>query len=75
MNIGLENISQYDLYQDEAQNEQTFPNIDKDLESMTDVEEHYIEAGIVLSREDQIARGHVVTKSHYANEILWVECG
>ena len=38
--IWLENTTQYNLYKDEAQNEQTIPQL-FDLEPMTEVGDHY----------------------------------
>ena len=50
--LGLENTPQYDPYEDETQNKQSFPQID-----------HYIVADILLLRGFKMARGHVVAKS------------
>ena len=35
--IGPESISQYDSYEDETQNEQTFPQLEEELEHMPEV--------------------------------------
>ena len=38
--IGLENTPQYDLYEDEKQNEQTFPQLEEELEPMPEVADY-----------------------------------
>ena len=48
--IGLENNPQYDLYEDETQNEQTFPQLAEELESMPELGGPYIRAEILLPR-------------------------
>ena len=58
--IGLESIPQYDPYEDETQNEQTFPQLTEELGLMPEVGDYYIWAEILLSSGDQMARGHVV---------------
>ena len=40
--IGLESTPQYDLHKDETQNEQTFPQLAEEIESMPEVGDHYI---------------------------------
>ena len=40
--VGLEDTPQYDLYENETQNEQTFPQLAEELEPMTEVGDHYI---------------------------------
>ena len=47
--IGLESIPQYDSYEDEKQNEQTFPQLTEELEPMPQLGDHYIGAAILLS--------------------------
>ena len=42
--VGLENAPQYDPYEDETQNEQTFSQLAEELESMPEVGDHYIGA-------------------------------
>ena len=58
--IGLENTPQYDSYEDETQNEQTFTQLAEELEPMQEVGDHYIGAEILLPRGDKMARGHEV---------------
>ena len=62
-NIGLENTPQYHPYEDETQNEQTFPQLAEELESMPVVGDHYTGAEILLPRGEEMARGHVVAQS------------
>ena len=71
--VGLENTPQYDPYEDETQNKQPFPQLAEELESMPEVGDHYMGAEILLPRGDQMARGHVVARSHDANGMLWVD--
>ena len=63
----LENIPWYDPYEDEMQNKQTFHQLAEELEPMPEVVDHYIEAEILLSRGDEMARGHVLEWSNNAN--------
>ena len=63
-NLGLENTSQYDPYEDETHNEQTFPQLAEELEPMPELGDNYIGAEILLPREDEMARGHVVVQGH-----------
>ena len=65
--VWLENIPQYDLYEDEAQNEQTFPQQAEELEPMPEVTDYYIGAEILLSIGEQMATGHVLAWSYDAN--------
>ena len=59
--IGLENIPQYDPYEDETQNEWSFSQLAEELELMSKVGDHYYAAEILLPRGDEMALGHVVT--------------
>ena len=65
--IGLENTQQYDLYKDETQNKQKFPQLAEELEPMPEVRDYYIGAEIMLPRGDKMERGHVVAWSHDAS--------
>ena len=47
-NTGLESTPQYDLYEDETQNKQTFPQLAEELEPMPEVGDHYVGAEILL---------------------------
>ena len=49
-NIGLKNNPQYDPYEDETQNKQTFPQLVEKVESMPKVGDHYVGADILLLR-------------------------
>ena len=64
---GLENTPQYDRYEDEIQNEQTFLQLAERLEPMPEVGDHYTGAKILLYRGNKMARGHVVARSHDAS--------
>ena len=55
--IGLENTSQYNPYENETQNEQMFPQLEEKLELMQDKGDHYIVSKILLPREDKMVRG------------------
>ena len=65
--LGLEDTLQYDPYEGEAHNEQTFPQLVEELELMPEVGDLYIGADILLPRGDQMARGHIVARSKDAN--------
>ena len=60
--VGLENTPQYNPYEDETQNKQSFPQLAEELEPMSEVGDNYIGAEILLPRGDQMARGNVVTR-------------
>ena len=66
-NLGLEETPQYDPYEDETKNKQAFHQLAVELEPMPEVGDLYIGAEILLPREDQMARGHVVAKSRDVN--------
>ena len=53
--IGLENTLQYDPYEDETQNDQIFPQLAEELEPMSEMEDHYIRAEILLPRGNKMA--------------------
>ena len=61
--IGLENTLQYNPYEDETHDEQTFPQLAEKHEPMPEVEDHYIGAEILLPGGDEVARGH---------EVIWI---
>ena len=46
--IRLENTPQFDPYEDETKNEQTFPQLAEELEPMSKVGGHYLGAEILL---------------------------
>ena len=48
-------------------NEERFPQLAEELEPKPKVWDHYVGAYILLPREDQMARGHVVACSHDAS--------
>ena len=61
--IGLENTPQYDPYENEIQNDQTFPQLAEELELMPEVGNHYIGAKMLLPRGEVIAWDHIVASS------------
>ena len=65
--IGLENTPQYDPYEDETHNEQTYPQLVEELKPMPEVGDQYIGAEILFPGGDKMARGHVVAWSHDIN--------
>ena len=65
--IGLENTPQYYLFEEKTQKEESYSQWAEELEPMLEVGDHYIVADMLLSREDQMARGHVVAQSCDAN--------
>ena len=65
--LGLENTLQYDPYEDEIQNKQSFTQLTEKCKPMPDVRYYYIGAKILLPRGDQIVRGNVLARSQYAN--------
>ena len=58
--IGLENTPQYDPYEDESWNEQSFPQLAEELEPMPEEGDHYIGVEMLVSRGDEMARDHEV---------------
>ena len=61
--LWIENTPQYDPYEDETQNNESFPKLAEELEPMPEVGDHYIGAEILLLRGDQMAKGHVLVRS------------
>ena len=61
--LGLENTPQYDPYEDETQNKQSFPQLAEELKPMPEVAYYYIGAKILLPRGYQMTRGHEVARS------------
>ena len=64
--IVLKHTPQYDLYEDERQNKQTFFQLTNELKPMLEVADHYIGADVLLPRGDQMTRSHEVVWSHDA---------
>ena len=60
---GLENTMQYDPYEDETQNEQSFPQLTEALKHTPEIKDHHIGADILMPGGDEIERGHVVACS------------
>ena len=58
---------QYDPYDDETQNKQSFLQLAEELEPVPEVGGHYIGAETLLPRGKQMASGHVVANSQYVN--------
>ena len=44
------------------------PQLVEELEPIPEVADHYMRTKILLSRGEQMAKGHVVAQSHDANE-------
>ena len=65
--IGLEDTSQHDSYEDEKQNKQTFSPIEEAQEKTPKEADYYLGAEILLLRKDQIIRGHVTAHRRDAN--------
>ena len=49
--LGLQDTSQYDPYEDETQNEQSFPQLAQELELMPEVGDLYVGAEIFFLEE------------------------
>ena len=58
--IGLESTPQYNPYENETQNEQTFPQLTEEVEPMAEVGDHFIGAEMLLPRGGEMTRGYVV---------------
>ena len=71
--IGLKNTPQYDSYEDEIQNKQSFSYLKEDLEQTLEVSDQSIRVEILLQRGDQMATGNVVVWSNDANQDVLVE--
>ena len=63
--LQLEDTPQYDLYEDETQNEQSFPQLAEELEPMPKMGDHYIGFEILLPRGDQMARGQISNSDYH----------
>ena len=50
--IGQENTLEYDLYEEKIQNRKIFPQLAEELESISEVGDHYIGATMLLPRGD-----------------------
>ena len=64
---GLENSPEYDPHEDETQTRQMFSQLTEELEHTPEAGDHYIGAEILLSRGDELARGHVLAWNHDTN--------
>ena len=60
-NIEIENISLYDPYENDMQNEHTLPLLAEELETMPEWRDHYMGVDILLPRWHQISKSHVAT--------------
>ena len=65
--IGLEFTSHYNMYEDEIQNKEKFPQLAEKLEPIPEVVDHYVGADTLLPKGDQMAGGNIVAKGHDAN--------
>ena len=61
--LGIENMPQYDPYEDGSQNGETFPTLDEDPEATHDCGNMDFYVEILLFREDKMARGSVLHQS------------
>ena len=68
--LGLEDTQQYDPFEDETQNEETFPQLVQELEPMPEVGDLYLGAEILLPRGDQLARGHVMARNRDTTNVM-----
>ena len=60
-------MPQYDTYEDESKNIETFPILDEVSEVTRKWGDHCISAEILLPEWDKIARVQVVHQKHYAD--------
>ena len=67
-NLGLEDTPEYDLYEDEMQSKQSFPQLKEELEPILEVGDHYKGAEILLPRGNYIATGHAVERHQRLND-------
>ena len=56
------------MYEDETQNNHLVPQVAEELEPMSEVGDHYLEAVILLPSWNKIACSHIVAQSHDANQ-------
>ena len=68
--LGVEDTLQYDTYEDELQNANTFPMLDEESEVTPEWGNQYVNAEILLPRGDRMARGQVVHQKHDADSNL-----
>ena len=64
---GLDSNPHFDLYDDELESNQTYPQIAEELKPMPDVDDQCIKAEVQLPREEEMARGKVVVCSPNTN--------
>ena len=67
VNMSVEETMQYDPYEDESQNAETFPMLDKEPEVTPEWGDQYVNAEILLPRGDNMARGQVICWKHDVN--------
>ena len=59
--LGAEDMLQYDPYQDESQNVDTFPSLDEEPEIAHEWGYQYVNVEILLQRGDKVARDQVLS--------------
>ena len=65
--LGVEDVLQYDPYEDKSQNSEIFSMMDKEPEVTPEWRDKYVNAEILLLRGDKISRDQVVCWIHDAN--------
>ena len=58
--LGVEDMLQYNPHEDKSQNAKTFPILDKEPEVTPELGDQYVNETILLPRGDKMARGQVV---------------
>ena len=65
--VGVEDTLHYNPYEEELQNVETFTILDEKAEVNPEWSDQYVNAEILLPREEKIARGQVVSQVQEAN--------
>ena len=68
--LGVEDILQYDPYEDKLQNAKTFPMLVKEPEVRHEWGSQYMNADILLPRDDKMTTGQLVCQKQNACGIL-----
>ena len=66
--LGVEGTPQYNPYEEELQNAEIFPMLDKGPEVTPECGDQYVNAAILFPRGYKLARGSVVCWKHDADE-------
>ena len=64
--LGVENMLQYDPHEDKSQNAEMFPILDGESEVTPEWGDQCVNTEILLPREDKMARGWVGCQKHDA---------